>query len=95
MYPSNFSCKYVLDQLKKLILSGILVYYNFKKLTKENPYLSLPSKDDECLGAHAVVIFSYDDSSKFLGILNSHGFNFAADGYFYLSYEYALNSDLA
>ena len=96
VYPSKYSFKYILYKLKRPILCGMLVYSNFMKLTKENPFLSLPNKDvDECLGGHAVVIISYDDVSGSFGVLNSHGSDFADNGYFYLPYEYALNPELA
>ena len=87
IYPSKYSFKYVLYKLKLPILCGIMVYSNFMSLTKENPILSLPSKDDECLGGHAVVLISYDDNTGLLGVLNSHGQEFADDGYFYLPYK--------
>ena len=93
--PSKYNIKYILAHLKKPILFGIMVYSNFFRLTKENDILYPPSASDEMLGGHAIVLISYDDETETFGILNSHGSNFADDGYFRLSYSYALNPELA
>ena len=47
------------------------------------------------LDGHAVVAVSYDNTSDTLEILNSHGRTFCDDGYFKLSFSYALNPELA
>ena len=93
--PTKYNLKYILAQLKKPILFGIMVYSNFFKLTKEHDILDVPLASDEVLGGHAVVIISYSDETETFGILNSHGSDFADGGYFRLKYEYALNPDLA
>ena len=72
-----------------------MVYSNFFKLTKENDILYRPSACDEALGGHAIVAVGYDDASDTMEILNSHGSSFCSDGYFKLSFSYALNKDLA
>ena len=77
------------------ILCGIQVYSNFMRMTKEDDILALPSADDELLGGHAVVIIGFDDQSETFEILNSHGSDFANNGYFRIKYEYLLNSDMA
>ena len=71
-----------------------MIYSNYFGLTKEHDILNVPSAPDEVLGGHAVVIVGYDDITETFDILNSHGSQFADDGYFKLKYEYALNPDL-
>lgn len=93
--PSKYAIKYVLAHLKKPILFGIMVYSNFFKLSKENDILYPPSADDEILGGHAIVASGFSEETETFEILNSHGPNFADDGFFRLSYSYALNPDLA
>ena len=73
---------------------GMMVYSNFFTLTKDNDILSLPSKEDEMLGGHAIVLIGYSDETQTFDILNSHGSSFADGGYFRMKYEYALNKDM-
>ena len=93
--PSKYNIKYILAHLKKPILFGIMVYSNFFRLTKENDILYPPSASDELLGGHAIVAVGYDNTSDTIEILNSHGSTFCDDGYFKLSFNYALDKDLA
>ena len=90
---SSFKC--ALYKMQRPILCGIMLYSNFYKLTKDDDVLELPSKDDELLGGHAIVVCGYDEETKTFEILNSHGSDFANDGYFRIKYEYLLNHDLA
>ena len=93
--PTKNNIKYILAHLKKPILFGIMIYSNFFKLTKENEILFPPSASDEALGGHALVAVGYDNATDTIEILNSHGSNFCQDGYFKLSFNYALDKDLA
>ena len=93
--PSKYSIKYALYKLKIPILFGMQVFSNFFDLTKEHDVLSLSTKHDELLGAHAVVICGFDEENETFEILNSHGSSFANDGYFKMPYSYALNPELA
>ena len=91
--PSKHAIKYILYKLQQPIIFGMTVYTNFLDLTKENDILSMPKPEHELLGLHAVLIVGYDDETESFDILNSHGSNFADNGYFRMKYEYAL-SDL-
>ena len=93
--PSKHSMKYILYSLKKPILFGMSVYSNFLDITKENDLLTIPTEKHEFLGFHAVVIVGYDDETESLDILNSHGLDWGNDGFFRMSYSYALNPSLA
>ena len=88
------SIKYALYMMQQPILFGMTVYSNFMRLTKENDVLTLPTAEDELLGAHAVCCVSFDDQSETFEILNSHGSDVANGGYFRMKYEYMLNPDL-
>jgi len=92
--PSKYSIKYALFKLKIPVLFGMQVFSNFFDLTKENDVLSLPTKYNDLLGGHAVVIVGFDDENECFDILNSHGSSFANDGYFKMPYSYALNPEL-
>ena len=80
-------------KLEQPIILGMTVYTNFSDLTKENDILSMPKPEHELLGLHAVVLCGYDDETETFDILDSHGSDFANNGYFRMKYEYAL-SDL-
>ena len=93
---TNCSIKYALYMMQTPILFGMMVYSNFMGLTKENDILNVPDyKNNELLGAHAVVIVGFDDESETFEILNSHGSDFANNGYFRIKSEYLLNPELA
>jgi len=92
--PSVYAIKYILYKLQLPVLFGMQVYTNFMNLTKENDILKLPTEKDELLGGHAVLIVGYSDESNTFDILNSHGSQFADNGYFRMPYEYALNHNL-
>ena len=75
-----YNIKYIIGHLHKPILMGMMVYSNFFTLTKDNDILSLPSKEDEMLGGHAIVLIGYSDETQTFNILNSHGSSFADGG---------------
>ena len=50
--------------MQRPILCGIMLYSNFFKLTKDHDILELPSKDDELLGGHAIVVCGFDEETK-------------------------------
>ena len=81
--------------MQRPILCGIMLYSNFFKLTKDDDVLELPSKDDELLGGHAVVVCGFDEETHTFEILNSHGSDFANNGYFKIKSKYILDPNLA
>ena len=91
--PSKYSIKYILYKLKMPILFGMQVFSRFMEITKDNDILPMP-ENDELLGAHAVVIVGFDEESETFEVLNSHGSDFANNGYFRMPYSYALNPEL-
>ena len=54
----------------------------------------MPSKDEKCLGGHAIMAVGYDDDKKVFIIRNSWGVEWGDKGYFYMPYEFILNKDL-
>lgn len=75
---------------------GIAVYESFESrnvaLTGKVP---MPKKGEQLLGGHAVVCVGYDDSKKVWIMRNSWGNEWGDNGYFYLPYEYLLDSNLS
>ena len=70
------------------IIFGFMVYENIQNC---KGYLEMPSGN--AMGGHAVLIVGYD-GKNFL-IRNSWGDKWGIDGYFWMPYEYVLDSDLA
>ena len=93
--PSKYPLKYILYKLQQPVLFGMMVYDTFMKLTKENDILDLPTRHDELLGAHGVVICGFDETTDTFEILNSHGSDFANNGYFKIKSKYLLDPNLA
>jgi C1A family cysteine protease len=92
-----------LDSLKGCLKSnqpfvvGILIYSSFESLTtSKTGYVSLPNiKKEQLLGGHAVICVGYDDIKQVWIMKNSWGANWGDNGYFYLPYNYLLNTTLA
>ena len=91
--PSLYSIKYILYKLQLPIMFGMAVYENFVELDNTNYTLTDPK--GSLLGHHAVLIVGYDDNDQTFWILNSHGKLFGDEGYFKLSYKYALGPNLS
>jgi len=95
------SVKQTLEQLKSCLSSGypfvfgFVVYESFEsdEMAKTG-IMTMPTKDDKKLGGHAVMAVGYNNSKKTFIIRNSWGKNWGDNGYFYMPYEYMLNSDL-
>jgi C1A family cysteine protease len=76
---------------------GILVYDSFEGLTvAKTGYVPMPNtKTEQILGGHAVICVGYNDSKSVWIMKNSWGSSWGDNGYFYLPYNYLLNSKLA
>lgn len=78
------------------IVFGFLVYESFESETvSKTGIVPLPSKNEQCLGGHAVIAVGFDDDKKHFIVRNSWGENWGEKGYFYLPYDYMLNNGLA
>jgi C1A family cysteine protease len=76
---------------------GINIYETFESENVKNTgNVPMPDTSNEkLLGGHAVMAVMFDDDKKVFGCRNSWGTNWGDKGYFYLPYDYILNSDLA
>ena len=79
-------------------IMGIEIYPAFHELEKKgnDGVLKPPSKDEVgrgVLGLHAVLVVGYNDHKKQFKVLNSYGDDFGIKGYFFVSYDYILDSN--
>jgi len=76
---------------------GILVYSSFESDVVTNTgYVPLPNvKTEQLLGGHAVICVGYNDVKKVWIMKNSWGSGWGDKGYFYLPYNYLLDSTLS
>ena len=76
---------------------GISVYQSFESAAvAKSGIVPMPALAKErLLGGHAVGLFGYDDSKRWLVGRNSWGSNWGDHGYFYLPYDYILNANLS
>jgi C1A family cysteine protease len=75
---------------------GIAVYASFETQTVANTGLvPMPTINDQLLGGHAVVCVGYNDNKKHWIMRNSWGSSWGDNGYFYLPYNYLLDSKLS
>ena len=77
---------------------GFRVYQSFHS-DRNQRYGDMPmptamERRIESVGRHAVVAVGYDDSRKRIKVLNSWGSGWGDKGYFYMPYDYIMNSDL-
>ena len=74
---------------------GFAVYESFEsEEVAKTGIMKMPTKDEKCLGGHAIMAVGYDDDKKVFIIRNSWGVEWGDKGYFYMPYEFILNKDL-
>jgi C1A family cysteine protease len=75
---------------------GFSVYESFESdAVKNTGKMPMPQKGERVLGGHAVLIVGYDDAAQAVIVRNSWGAGWGDKGYFYMPYEFLLNSDYA
>ena len=75
---------------------GIEVFQSFmSNEVAKTGYVPMPSSDEESVGGHAVLCVGYNDEKKVWIIRNSWSDTWGDNGYFYLPYEYLLDSSLS
>ena len=96
-----FRVPQILNQLKQCLIDGYLfvfgitIYSSFESsIVETTGYVPRPSPNDTYVGIHAVCAVGYDDNKKVFIVRNSWGSNWGDGGYFYLPYDYILDSDL-
>jgi C1A family cysteine protease len=55
----------------------------------------MPSRGEEVVGGHAVLVVGYDDAQKRFIVRNSWGSEWGMGGHYTLPYDYIVNPDLA
>jgi len=79
------------------IVCGILVYSSFEsdEVTKTGNVPMPDTTTEDLLGGHAILMVSYDDTTKKFGFMNSWGTSWGNKGFFTLPYDYIFNYNLA
>lgn len=76
------------------IVFGFAVYESFDKAAKTG-VCPMPSKNEDMVGGHAVLLVGYDHEKRQFLVRNSWGAKWGQSGYFWMPYEYVLNGNLA
>jgi C1A family cysteine protease len=78
------------------IVLGISIYGSFETdEVAKTGIVPMPKDGEKLFGRHCVVLVGYDDDKKLFKLRNSWSKNWGDGGYFYLPYEYILDSYLA
>jgi len=92
--PNPYDMKACLNTGEPFVF-GFAVFSNFESITvAKTGFVTVPTKNDQFLGGHAVVCVGYDDNLLYNGIKgywicrNSWGALWGDSGYFYLPYKY-------
>jgi C1A family cysteine protease len=72
---------------------GMTVYPSMANVTFENPVLPMPKSTENWLGGHAVLLVGYDQRRRLFKVRNSWGPAWGEAGYFYMPFDYVLNSE--
>ena len=79
-----------------VIAFGFTVFESFEKgSVKDNGIMTMPKDTEKSLGGHAVAIvgnINIEGTDYFI-VRNSWGTEWGDNGYFYMPYDFALNSD--
>lgn len=75
---------------------GFTVYESFEgPKTAKTGIVSMPKRNEQVMGGHAVMAVGYDDAKKWVIVRNSWGTDWGDKGYFYLPYSYIGSNSLA
>ena len=88
--------------LEQTLAQGFPVCFGFAVFSSfETPEVAktgivpMPSKNEKDLGGHAVLLVGYNRPKRQFIVRNSWGPTWGDKGYFYMPYEYVLNSQLS
>lgn len=75
---------------------GFTVYESFESdHVAKTGVMTMPLHAEAAVGGHAVMMVGYDDEKSLWIVRNSWGEEWGDKGYFYMPYDYPINSDLA
>jgi C1A family cysteine protease len=78
------------------VIIGISVYESFESAAAaKTGLIPMPAKDEQMLGGHCMMAFSYDDETQTFGIRNSWGEGWGDHGNCRIPYAYLGNPNLA
>lgn len=81
---------------KTPIVVGISVYQSFESDTvAQTGVVPMPSKSEQLLGGHAVLVVGYNDSTQRFIVRNSWGNGWGLGGYFTIPYAYLTDPNFA
>lgn len=78
------------------LVFGFTVYESFESdQVAKTGIMTMPLRSESVIGGHAVCMVGYDDDKQWWIVRNSWGPNWGDHGYFFMPYNYALDSDLS
>jgi C1A family cysteine protease len=83
--------KHFLSQ-KNPVLCGINVFPSLE--TEETGIIPMPSYHEIPIGAHAITLVGYDDTTQRFKFANSWGRQWGENGFGYVSYDYIANDNM-
>jgi len=66
---------------------GLRLYESFSKISKSNPKMPIPEKNEKFRGGHALVIVGFKEQEQVFIVRNSWGSYWGDNGYFYMPYS--------
>lgn len=79
-----------------VLVVGFTVFQSFESpIVASTGIVPMPARGEQVLGGHAVLLAGYDDARQVFICQNSWGANWGDKGFFYMPYQYLLNSQLA
>lgn len=89
-----------LDQMKQCLINGFpfvfgfMVFESFESASVATTgIMPMPQEHEQILGGHAIMAVGFDDTKKVFICRNSWGTSWGDDGYFYMPYDFILNSE--
>lgn len=90
------------DDLQSTLAAGLPIIFGFSvfesfesQAVAHTGIVPMPSKTEDCLGGHAVMLVGYDDARSAYLVRNSWGASWGLNGYFWMPYAYAESRNLA